>query len=439
MAILVAIGIGAVVYFGGKLSDNKLAAIVGGCDVKDGLSVIPLLGYLSCERGISATDRYTIQKGDLWSLSAQWQAVECNKNTDICSYEFTKTDSTTGITLKYRFCTDTCGSTQTKSSIGFLGTAQVGGRLEVAKGRSLSYVDMTYTPFVLFDYPGTGGRFRLTSATCDLKEVIDKDFCTSFGTCNDPYQYTSLKPLTSVNYLDKWVVAPIEYNFVSHPSYGQVYCTGTGKLYSASTLKFESGCYLAPGPFIGSADCCPGQSTSTQICDSFKWKALAVTTVQCTVDTQCPGQGLWIPNSAADRTVVKYACQAGKCVSTVKATECSDDFDCPSSQLCTLDQATGFSNCVGTSVQSFFNKTAPPPVKKGDGFIGWLKGFALSMLGVGIFLFIIVVAGGFFPPLMILTSPLRNPRVFIIVLVILTLILTVIFNIPVGNIIGGTT
>lgn len=348
---LIVIAIAAISLIGSAKFDWGLFQVtVSGCEVKSGLSVIPLVGYYKCESLGTVVDYVDIPEAN-WFNPGEKFTTCCDIFTTACEY-----------TLQYK----------NGDTISSIGTIPGGHCVEAFKDSVMTgdrVLRRSYNPYTLYDYSPTGGRTRVynTQYTCAVPYTKDLllSACNSLfgGNCDtSAIASRGLSFDESTNYFDKWVFAPTEYNFFTHPDYGQVYCSGDGYLHSVASIELTSGCYIIPNmnDALPKQECCPGAISGEYICgDDFKWDL--INEPDCSLFNPCPGSNYFVPDysDSSRTTAIKYSCVDGKCVPTTVKSECTTDTACPYGYLCMLDSNTGIGKCVGSG-------TTPTTTRPGD-------------------------------------------------------------------------
>jgi len=425
--IFIALMLGIIIFAGTQLIGvAHIASIFGlgetyqGCSVKTGMSVIPLMGYYQCEQLGETCDYIDIP--DSWNPLDKFSTC-CNVYATACEYTLVRTDGTI---------------------LASAGTVNRGECVEVYKDdliRGQRQLKRCFSPYTLYNYAPSGGRSRVyqTQFTCSIPYGTDllKSTVLSFfdGVSSSTAKYSrTLDFDESTNYVDKWVYAPIEYNFVTHPTYGNVYCSGDGYLHKVTIIQLESGCYAIPNlnEALPKQSCCPGSISANCICNKdFKFDCTAPP--QCDLLNPCPGSNYYVidysdPNR---KTAIKYECIDGKCVSKKVISECTSNEACPTGTVCYLDPSTGIGKCQGSGEVPTVPRV--PTVIGEAGWIKWLKMFITAFLVSIVILGLLVYILPLFLPMLNVLKPLKNMKMFLLATLLLSLLLLAIFAIPIAQ------
>ena len=370
------------------------------CTAKEGLSLIPIMGYYECKEQGETSTMYEISTGWGWDPQV---VIPCNEYTRSCQY----------------YKCENLGCTGTQTS---LGSAPMGGAYQTPHQLYKYYIKKTFKPYSLWIESRTGNSgWVYTGKTYQCQLPAGKDYCLGGVLC-DPsrlYKAGTIDFDQATNFLEQWAVSPVEYSLKNHPTYGQVYCAGLGTLYSYNSIKLTSGCYIYPSSQIGKADCCPGQVLGSAKCgDDFKWKTPDVVS-QCMSDFQCTGQGTWVADyiDINRKTVTSQKCINGKCVAQTKKTTCATNEACPTGTICMLDPYTGTSSCSSSGTPPTSPRTptiiSPPAPNE---LMNWLINIIVSFI-IGAVLTGILLVLSIFTPLRMLPPLrlLRNKKVFLMV------------------------
>ena len=385
------------------------------CAVKEGLSIIPIMGYYECKQQGETYLTYYISTGWGWE---SYVVIPCNEWTRSCEY--------------YKCSNAECSGTQQ-----YLGSSPMGGAYQTPHQLYEYWIKKTFKPYSLWleSRTGTSGWvYQPKQYSCSLP--IGKDYCIAGLVCdqNKLYKTGTLDFDQASNFLENWALSPVEYAFENHPDYGDVYCAGQGNLYSYSTVQLTSGCYAYPGSLIGKADCCPGQLMGNALCgDDFKWHTPEVQP-SCISDFQCPGQGLWITDYSDinRKTVIASKCIGGQCTSQTKGTTCATNEACPTGTICMLDPYTGSSYCATSGTPPTTPRTPTIITPEVNELINWLVNIIVSFI-LGAIITGIVLVLSVFTPLGIvlkripLVAKLKNPKMFMLVSLIIGLIILFLY------------
>jgi len=393
----------------GKAALFPASVVVNGqtCIAKEGLSIIPIMGYYECKEQGETYLMYEITTGWGWD---PYVVIPCNEWTRSCEY--------------YKCSDSACTGTQQ-----YLGSAPMGGAYQTPHQLYIYYIKKTFKPYSLWLESRTGQSgwvYQPNQYSCQLP--IGKDYCLGGIVCdqNKLYKAGTIDFDQATNFLENWAVSPVEYSFKSHPIYGDVYCAGQGNLYNYSTVKLTSGCYAYPGSLIAKADCCPGQIMGSATCgDDFKWHTPEIAP-SCISDFQCNGQGLWVPDytDINRKTVIASKCVSGKCQSQTKGTTCATNEACPTGTICMLDPYTGSSYCAASGTPPTTPRTPTIITPETNELLNWLINIIVSFI-LGAIITGILLALGLFTPLRFIPhlNKLRSPRIFLIVSFIIGLII----------------
>ncbi len=403
------------------------AEMSGGCEVKTGLKLVPLIGYYSCEpQGNQMISMFNVPDSSWWNPAEKWVTC-CNYNVQACTFQ--------RISNVY-------GGT-----IGSGITANRGECIEMTKDgdwlispSSDSRIEIYGDPFALVRYSPISSPEKVNSENCRLPstsnlltKVVSYAGTGSLQTVINPTDSLDFNQKSS--FLADWAVSPTEYNYVNGK-----YCASGGYLYTTQTVSLVSGCYVAPDMNVQPQKVlgCPGEPCSTGgragIIDG-NYNCIMKEGSQCSILSPCPGQGRynvdWNKDSSG-KTAVIYSCANGYCEASWKTSECSSNSACPVGSQCQFDASTGIGACktVGsTPIQP------QPGVPSQEGFdIGlFIKNMFTAMFVSAIILFGILIAGRFFLPLRLFSRLFSTPKMFLIVWIALSVLLIVVFAIPIGN------
>ena len=356
MFFLVLLAVGGYVFLKGV----GLFTQYQGCDVKEGLSVIPLVGYYKCEMLGETCE--TVDIPDSGNPLDEFTSC-CDVYATTCSYvlEYTNGDLIKNLGT---FNRGTCVTVK-KDNWVFTGQRQL---------------RRCFHPYTLYNYDPSGGRSRVfvsSEYSCTVPNSADLLLSTVLPFFKGQSSTSSVGTRTldfdeSSNYVSGWAVAPVESNFVNHPTHGQVFCSGDGQLYSVTSVKLSSGCYAIPNlnDAFKKEDCCPGAISASCTCNSnFKWDC--VTPPECDLLKPCPGSGYYTPDYSDinRKTAVKYSCDNGKCIAKKVTSDCATNEACSTGMLCMLDPNTGIGTCVSSGTPPQYPR--PPGTVPAETEISW--------------------------------------------------------------------
>lgn len=325
--------------------------------VTDTTFVKPLWARIECAKDdVSVTQSYALPKGQT--------EIKCGfaEFTQLCDIQV-KADAAFGggfgsLVVYYQLCdasTGKCGSF-TQIPVGSNTYTQLPqlnkGQSYIIKLSNVLGVDITgnakkiYFPFRLYDFYD-GGKAVINSYNCDipstaLQKMLAKDNPSA-----------TLQMGSWYNYVHDWVYGPAN-NVFTHPTYGQVYCTGHN-IYSINTIKAADSSvkklnpeytgtakdgtnYQGLGNLLSSVQCCPNEPN----CNSnFLYDVTA--TLECTTDAQC----ITTPVAKTSTSYQFQKCVSNKCEwQTPVTVQCMNNAACPNGQICDLAVGSTQFKCI---------------------------------------------------------------------------------------------
>lgn len=182
------------------------------------------------------------------------------------------------------------------------------------------------------DYKNSGGILypitKLINSVSDSSKQFNSQTTTS--NTNVPFYKTR-------NFIGTYVpISSSNVNFVNYNNQvgycleRQIFAITTvvtnGETYRIVDSNFNT--RLAP-----SVTCCPGEKQTNQICEqqgnNFVW--VTVEDAQCSAFKPCAGAN-WMPSGS--KTLIRYNCVSGKCVSETKVVQCTSNSDCNTNYQC---------------------------------------------------------------------------------------------------------
>ena len=338
--------------------------------------VKPLWAHLACEKSDTMSHR---EDTVLVSAYSTGYLLKCGDDefTDQCNFKVLPVEGgffTSNIKIQTKVCSDYSGTRCSNWADTFVNKgAQAGDiatnvpdqtsiRVRCAKSTLGIFntptdciVSKSYYRFTLID--DYGGKYTINSKSCDIPTSSKENILK----IDDPG--VRIAKGDWVNYVHDWVYGPPT-NVFSHPTYGEVYCTGHN-IYNIVKVQISDGgfekldptykgtdennrIYNGLGTNLGEVECCPNVAN----CGSdFKY-----TTSQghaCSTDAQCLGGGA--PVAASSTSTRTQNCINKVCTwSAITTRQCTDDTACNSGLVC--DTAVGSSTrwtCIGTPSVSY--------------------------------------------------------------------------------------
>lgn len=320
-----------------------------------------------------------------------------------------------------------------------------------------------FQPYALY-IEESGGKWVYNAQSCNLGDVswVDRTKiitdCGEDQECQASLYSDNLNFNDWVNYLsDFTVIVPDETNLVDYN--GQTtFCraaTSGAELLSLTKVETIGTCYFVPASRVASVTCCPGWQSAGSICtDSFTWEPISNTELDCPfgTDLECPGAGqFFIDYETPQYDTVRYRCESGMCVVAERVFhECQPpNIGCTGGRVCQFNTQTSKYECVfgegpglycGDGVCSPERgetiAVCPTDCKPIDPF-AFFTSLLVAFVAALIISFVVV----FIAAIALFRGLLANMRLFIGVVLLLALILTVLFAIPLGifaaNVLGG--
>jgi hypothetical protein len=415
--VLLAAAMVGLFYYTGQYLPAPAGSLTGasvlptGCTAKEGLLVIPVVGYYECKQTAETCDQFVVPASinllDTYRLYCDVFAPNCRFEEQVAGGSVTTISHGQYIDVSKKWVSRTWNRCYTPYSLW----------LESNLGSS-GWVSKSKYSCNLFDY-------MLSAQAYCIKSSLASDLGGSSCDADKLYKSTTLDFDQNTNFLEGWISAPYEMNIKDHPIYGKVYCASDGMLYDLGTIETKTGCYAYPKTYLGKVDCCPGQILGATTCGSdFHWKT--VVTTECISDYQCTGQGAWAVDysDVNRRTAIKFACVSGKCTPQTKQTICTTNEACATGLICMLDKNTGNGECVSSGQVSVSPRTPTVTLPNNSAsLMDWLLSLITSFIIAGILIGAAMFLGLYISPLKVLTSRFFNLKYFAIATVILGLII----------------
>lgn len=338
--------------------------------------VKPLWAHLGCEKSDTISHREdTIPT----SSSSTGYLLRCGDDefTDLCDFKVLPVSGgffTTNIKIQTKVCSDYDGNVCTNWQDSYVNKGAQGGEiatdipdkesirvrcfkstLGIFNSPTECIVSKSYYKFTLID--DYGGKSVVNSANCNLPYNAKNNILK----VDDPG--SSIEKGAWVNYVHDWVYGPPT-NVFSHPTYGEVYCSGHN-VYSIIKVQVVTGgfqqldptykstdengkVYNGLGTNLGEVECCPNVANCGE---DFKYQTSQGHA--CTSDAQCMGGGA--PVAATSTGYKTQNCINKVCTwSSLVTVQCTDDSACASGLTC--DLAIGSPTrwrCIGTPSTSY--------------------------------------------------------------------------------------
>jgi len=405
-----------------NLIASLTAETVGGCEVKSGLAIIPLIGYYKCEIMGEVCDYIEIPYISGLNPLEKFTTC-CDISTTSCEYTIQRKDGT---------------------NLASAGSMDRGYCVEVYKDTVLTgdrRLKRCYHPYTLVRYSPTSAPERVygqTKFSCTLPSTNNllQEIPLYFqGTRTDVNLKSTLAFDETTPFLDNWVVGPVEYKLQEGK-----YCSAGGSLYPTQSIKLVAGCFVAPNlnEQPTKVDCCNGETAGTKTCVNFKW--VDVSEAECDVLRPCPTFGKYYVDRYKDpsgKTAYTLICTEGKCVPQYVVSECSSSQACPSDKpVCDFNTLTGIGKCISSGTPVIPPRPDIPP-KPGFDIVGWLKNYLIAFVISLIVLGVMVHILPFVLPIFNVLKPLRNIKLLLVAAALLALLIMLLFATPIGNIAAG--